>query len=399
MTIAAGIKKQVRYKKESAWGTAPGATGAQLLRRVKSDLDLSKQTYESKELSTHQQNSDFRHGMRSASGSINGELSLGTFQDFLAAALRKAWASGSSSGALTDVTASATAPHFVRASGSWLTDGFKVGDVIQWTGWTQTGNNSKNYRITALTATDMTVGESVTANSSGDSVTATVQGKKLWIPTSGQTDDSFSIEHYFSDITESELFTGMKVSKVDIKLPPSGMAEITISLIGKDVTTDTSEYFTTPTAETTTAIMASVNGVLRVGGTDYAIITGMDISIDCGMTAADGVVGSNTVPGVFQGKLKVTGNLTAYFEDTTLRDAFLNETEVAANVKLDATSSADTDCMVFDMSRIKLGGSKKDDGEKGLIQSVPFTALLNTSGGAGTAYEETTISIQDTSIT
>ena len=47
MTIATGVNKQLRYKVESAWGTAPGVGSAQLLRRVTSDLALKKQAYES----------------------------------------------------------------------------------------------------------------------------------------------------------------------------------------------------------------------------------------------------------------------------------------------------------------------------------------------------------------
>ena len=91
MTIAQGIEKQVRFKVESVFGEAAGATGAQLLRRVTSDLDLNKDTYESAEIATHQQDVDFRHGVRKVGGTINGELSIGTYEAFLAAALRKAW--------------------------------------------------------------------------------------------------------------------------------------------------------------------------------------------------------------------------------------------------------------------------------------------------------------------
>src|SRR5690348_14303670 len=91
-TIATGVGKQLRYKVESTWGVAPSASGAQLLRRVTSDLSLKKQTYESNEVISHLQRVEFRHGIRSVEGSINGELSPGTYKDFMAAALRRAFA-------------------------------------------------------------------------------------------------------------------------------------------------------------------------------------------------------------------------------------------------------------------------------------------------------------------
>ena len=64
MTIQTGIGKRVAYKKELvAWGTIAVAAGGRYLRRVTSDIDLSKDTYTSNEIVTTYQISDFRHGL------------------------------------------------------------------------------------------------------------------------------------------------------------------------------------------------------------------------------------------------------------------------------------------------------------------------------------------------
>src|SRR5258708_20244716 len=89
MTIATGVGKQVAYKAEVTWGTAPAAGGAQSLRRIMSTLSLRKQTYESQEIATHMQRVAMRHGVRSIGGPINGDLSAGTWKDFFAPALRR----------------------------------------------------------------------------------------------------------------------------------------------------------------------------------------------------------------------------------------------------------------------------------------------------------------------
>jgi hypothetical protein len=47
------------------------------------------------------------------------------------------------------------------------------------------------------------------------------------------------------------------------------------------------------------------------------------------------------------------------------------------------------------MPRIKLGGSSKSDGEQGIVQTLPFTALLNSAGGTALATEKTTLVMQD----
>ncbi|HEY6038804.1 MAG TPA: hypothetical protein VIV58_31195 [Kofleriaceae bacterium] len=51
-----------------------------------------------------------------------------------------------------------TAGVYTRSSGSFLTDGFFVGQVVSWTGFVNGANNQSNVTITALTATVMTVG-------------------------------------------------------------------------------------------------------------------------------------------------------------------------------------------------------------------------------------------------
>jgi hypothetical protein len=159
MSIATGTAKQLVAKKQTALGTKAAAAGAQVYRRVTSTIDLAKDTYKSNEIRPSRQRSDFRHGVRRVEGSINGELSVGTYSEFMASVLRSAWAATSAYAAGIDVTAAATAPQFADASGGFLTAGLKVGMVGRWTGFaggSATTNNDRNFLITALTATDMT---------------------------------------------------------------------------------------------------------------------------------------------------------------------------------------------------------------------------------------------------
>ena len=92
MPIAKGISKLVAIKKESTYGTLAGATGGRLVRRVTSSFNLTKEAYQSDEIRTDYQMSDFRHGVRSADGSVSGELSPGSYSDLFAAALARAFA-------------------------------------------------------------------------------------------------------------------------------------------------------------------------------------------------------------------------------------------------------------------------------------------------------------------
>lgn len=399
MAIASGVAKSVRYKVEATYGTAPGAGGGQLLRRVTSDLGLTKETYQSNEIRADYQVADFRHGIRRVGGTLKGELSPKTYADFMAAALRRDFAAVSAISSLS-ITIAGSGPYTItRATGSWLTDGVKIGHVVRLTAGSFTaGNLNKNVLVTGLTATVITGivlnASTMTAEGPIASSTLTVVGKQTYVPTTGHTDKSFYFEHWFSDVAQSEQFSGVKINSIDISLPPTGISEISLGLMGKDIATGTSAYYTSPTAATSTGVMAAVNGVVLVGGTQVAILTGMSIKIDGGYSG-DPVVGANTVPNVFPGRVRVTGNFTAYFQDATMRDYFVNETEISIVAAFTTANDANADFLSFAMPRVKVGSATKDDGEKGIIQSFDFTALYNSAGGTGTSSEATTLFVQD----
>lgn len=400
MGTASGVFKQVTYKVETTYGVLPGASAAQALRRVTSSLDLTKDTYQSNEIRPDFQVGDMRHGLRKVGGQISGELSAKSYADFFAAALKKDFTAGVSiTGASITVGGTAGAWTITRGAGSFLTDGVKVGDIVRLTaGAFSAGNLNKNIQVSAVTATVLT---GVVLNASAlvpegpvASATVAVIGKKTLIPQTGHTDKSFSIEHWHPDVPASETFTGCKVSKISINLPATGMATIAVEFAGKDVTGGTAQYFTSPAPVTVTGTMAAVNGVVKVGGVSGGTITSASIEISCAQSSEPGI-GSNVADQVSTGRVIVTGQITAKFDSTALRDAFYNETEVSAYLAFTADNTANSDFIAFSMGRLKLNGASKDDGEKILIQTIPFQALLNGAGGAAAATDMTTIAVQD----
>lgn len=400
MAQASGLFKQVAYKAETTYGTAAVGTGGQLLRRVSSDLSLTKQTYQSNEIRPDQQVSDFRHGVRSVDGTISGEFSPKTYSDFIGAALRRDFAAVTALTGLS-ITIAGTAPAYTltRAAGSFLADGIKRGDVVRLSAGTfNAANANKNLLVTAVTATVLTVrvlnGTTLVAEGPIASATVSLPGKKTFAPTSGHTNKSFTLEHWFADVPTSEVFTGCQPTKVDLSLPATGLATISVGMTGKDIATATTQQMTAPTAAGTQGIFAAVNGAVLVGGVAVADITGLTLNISSDRTG-DAVVGANTISTRFPGRVMVSGQFTAYFSDATYRDAFINESEVEIVFALTSDNTAASEFVTVAMPRVKLNGSSKSDGDGGIIQTVPFMALLPTTGGAGVANELSTLSIQD----
>jgi hypothetical protein len=399
MPAASGVFKQLAYKAESVYGTVPAASAAQSLRRVTSDLNLVKDTYQSAEIRTDQQVQDMRHGVRRVQGTISGEISPGTYDDFFAAALRRDFVAIAALTGLS-ITIAGSGPYtLTRAVGDYLAAGIKRGHIVRLTAGTFNGANlNKNLFVTGVTATVLTVrvlnGSALVAEGPIASATVTLPGKVTFAPATGHTDRSFSIEHWFSDVPASEVYSGCQPSTLDFQLPASGLATLGIGFVGQGITTAGSQYFTSPTAPLTTGLTAAVNGLLLVGGTPVANLTGITINVQSGRSG-DPVVGSNVVPRMFPGRILVNGQATAYFDSVTLRDNFINETEFEILLALSSDNSAASAFIALALPRVKAGGHTLNDGEAGLVATVPFTALLPTTGGAGIANELSTLSIHD----
>jgi hypothetical protein len=297
----------------------------------------------------------------------------------------------------TTVTAVGTTYTLVRSTGSWLTDGIRVGMVIRASGLTATADNGKNLLVASLTSTNAVVvplnGSTIAAQAVASSVTLTTPGKQTFVPATGHTDDSYTVEEFYSDIAQSEVYTGMKVNNLSVQLPATGLTTVDIGFAGKDLTqVGTSQYFTSPTAQNSNGIFAAVNGVMLVDGAAVALVTSADFAIERATENA-AVVGSNSVADIFTGRIRVTGNLSVYFQDAAFRDYFDDETPVSIVLTVTADSSDAANFVAFTLPKVKLGSFTKDDGELGLIASASFQALLNDVTSAGLAA--TTIQIQD----
>ena len=399
MPTATGINKTVSYKKETTFGVLPAASGGQTIRRVSSAFNLSKETYQSEEIRTDYQLSDFRHGVRSVEGNVSGELSAGTYADFLASALARNWTAATPSALGSTTIASVGGTYTItRTTGSYLTDGVRVGNVIRLTGFA-TANNSKNLLVIALTATVATVialnSNTLTPETVASGGTYEVTGKSTYAPTTGHTDDSYSFEAWYSDIGQSGVYTGNKVNTVGIALPATGLTTVELSFMGQDLKQrGTSQYFTSPTAQGTNGIFAAVNGALIVNGLPVALVTSANININRNMTS-EAVVGSNIKPEIYEGRIVVEGDFSTLFQDGVFANYFDTEAEISLVIALTANSSANSEFMSFTLPRLKLSTDTKDDGEKGIVSQNSFQALKGTGTNG---FEATTIMIQDSSL-
>lgn len=377
---------------------APPTANAQYLRRVSSSLNLKTAAYVSQEIRPDMQIADARHGTHNVTGDIMGEFSPGTYFDFFEAVHRDTRAAAITS-SQTNFTSIATsnAGTITLGSGNPVTTGFQVGDLIRLTGTTGNAADNINFVITGFSGTNnevIAVTPSPPTTAASTIFTMDGVGYSTKVPASGQVSRLWGIEIFHEDISVSRLFTEVRASKYSLKLPATGLAEVTLGFMGRDMVTNTTQYYSAANAVTTTTAFAAVNGQLLLNGTSVGVITGLDLTCDLKPTAAD-VVGQNFPGEIFLGRADITGQISAYLTDDSLFNDFVNETELQLLVQVASGYAANAPAVVIFLPAIKLNGADLAlQGEAGQMITAPFQALRYQ--GTAPGVPSTTIRIVDT---
>lgn len=370
---------------EAAYGVTPANPQFQILRHVSTTLALSKETLESGELRSDRQTSDLRHGAHQVGGDLGIELSYGTYDSLLEALMCGTW---SADAATEGVAITAADGSFSRDAGSFVTDGYAVGQALTASGFAAAGNNGR-FAVVGVSALDLDVapldGQVMSAEADAAAAVLTVRSQ-VGI---GTTRRSFTAERRFGDIPEAgkpyHRFTGVEVSALDLQISANAMVTGTFTLMGQGLALAGLPLAgATYDAPTTTSPLDSFTGSIVEGGQEIGIITEVQLKAENGQEARF-VVGSKQTlqPSIARGK--VTGQVTAYFEDSTMLEKFINETTSGIEFSL---PDPDGGTYWFYMPRVKYTGGQPDvAGEGPITLSMPFQALRHADLGATLVVE------------
>ena len=401
-TFAKGINKTVALALETTYGTQATAQ-AQLLRRISCDLSPNIQQIASQEILPSQQVQDVRQGPRQIQGTLSGQLSPATYSMIWQALFRNSFVAGVAATGLTDTVAVVDLNYSLSINGAaehfMTVTGFKKGDVCRISGLTGTplADNAENLILTNVTDTALTFAQPIGSEitwPSGQTVSISVVNKKLTVPITGQTDQSFTLEQWFADVAQSYLYTGIKFTQVTLTIPASGNCTFQASMMGQQMAVGSTQVYPSATAASTTTTLTSNAGRIVYSGSVIGYITSANIQIMSDATAPP-VVGSNIVPTVAMGTLRVSGSITCFFSADTLTTDFLAENEVTLQVVMTTGQSAGADFISLYLPRVKLFGGTTQDSSTLITRSYTISALLQINGGSGTGWDETTITMQD----
>jgi len=191
----------------------------------------------------------------------------------------------------------------------------------------------------------------------------------------------FSVEDYAADIDQARVFTGLSVSTMGISLAPNQMVTTTFGMVGKDMTISGTEK--TQDAASGAAPFDAYSGDISIGnvgaGSAVAIVTGLDFTLTNSF-APTFVIGDDSAPSLEYGRAEVEGTLTAYFEDASLINRFLNETETEIEVSVDDPTGGNAYTFLF--PRVKINSADVGvDGPTSRMISLSFVALYDTTEG------------------
>ncbi|MDG1315609.1 MAG: phage tail tube protein [Flavobacteriaceae bacterium] len=188
-----------------------------------------------------------------------------------------------------------------------------------------------------------------------------------------------SIEDYAADIDQARLFTGMAVSTMGISLAPNQMVTTTFGMIGKDMSISGTEK--TQDDSSGAAPFDAYSGALSIGNvggaTTSTIVTALDFTLTNSF-APTFVIGDDSAPSLEYGRAEVEGTLTAYFEDASLINRFLDETETEIEVSVDDPTGANA--YTFNFPRVKINSADVGvDGPTSRMVTMSFVALYDST--------------------
>lgn len=391
MAYQSGRNVRVAFKEETALGTLPGDTGAQVFRINSGGLNLAKEPINSGELRPDLMSTRGRHGSRSVTGSYVADLSVGTFDDLIEAVFRGDFTAVLTLDEVNFTSITTGVNTIILASGSPITLGLRIGDIIRLTDHTSVGNNARNLRITALDATTITVAETLTVNAAADTDVTITRPKTL---VQGVTPRSFTIEENEVDIDGTEIFTGCRVGSMQLQLQPNGMTVLTFGIVGQDMDAlDGAEapYFTTPT-KTTTIGLTAVEAKIMLGGVDVLDVSSIDMTLQLNASGTP-VVGSNVTPEVFTNSAQITLSVTALKKDIARVQQYLDEDELSLHLVFEENETGAADFCSFYLPNITLASASKSELGQDNGRTVTFTCLVGAAD-AGGATDVTMIKYQ-----
>ena len=451
-----GATRELTTVRELIFGVTPAAPAMREVRALKDyDFSVAPGMLANNEMRAHRMSMKSRNGNKKGEFTIPFQLSYGDFDDEFEQALGGTWTPLAT--VTANLTVAAAGKTFTRAAGSFLTDGFEVGQEVVTSSFATAGNNG-TFIISAVTALVITCSTAAgLADEAGAADTITTTADRLRI---GYLVRSATYEDRNPPANLYEQYNGGVITGFDITIEPeklvtgsfkgvlrdcvlAGVSDAAISVtsgvktftcaaggfldqgacfrVGDNIittgftnagnngtfvisaVTDTVITCATavglvteaagaghcvvlgslgvPAAAGTEEAYDSYTGDLNEGNADQTEVTGVKLSFDMGLEPKFVMLtpGADAAASIRQtdAEIKLTGDLSLFYENQSFKKKFLGGHESAINILL-GTGLPGGKSMRFKMDAIQYTGVKRDKSST-MIETGSFKANYHTA--------------------
>lgn len=191
-------------------------------------------------------------------------------------------------------------------------------------------NNRGYFTITALSDDALGLTPRLTAQAAG--TPCTIKGSMLRNPGEVEniTSQSFTMETAFNDVTQHFLMKGMRVGTYSLDVSSGSIVTGSMSFKGEETTTSTASTLKKApykvldsTATEVVNATANVGNLVKDGAALSTAVQSITMEGDASLRDQM-AVGSKFPSGIGTGRFNLTGTITAYFQDLTLYNDFIN---------------------------------------------------------------------------
>jgi len=377
MSVSDSSRVQLAYVAESEYGVQETGSNLQILRHTGETLKQDTGIQQSAEIRSDRQVADIARTGIGVSGQVNAEMTYGTYDDLLAAALMSAgWSSEVEE---TEITYSMSdVDNSINDSASgFVTAGYQASQWVKISGFTESANNGY-FKIVSVAAGKMVLsGGTVVTEAAGDSVTVTM-GPQI---VNGTTKTSFNIEREYQDLSnELSLFLGCMINELGLNVALDSMITGNFGIIGKKEQSLTASGGSGYDAASTTEVMNCVDDILALFENQVAVdSTTFSLSLNNNLRARN-KLGELGAFDVGTGIVNVTGSLQAYFQSKTLFDKYLNFTATSLAIKLEDGAG---NAYIIDLPNVNFTDGQRQAGgqNQDIIADLQWQAFLDATEG------------------
>lgn len=317
---------RVTFIEETVYGETPAVGNFTTARFTSESLSGTPETTESAQIRVDRLSSGQVVTGLTVGGDLNFELAKeAAIDNILESAMLNDWVV--TSAVTVDLELDTTLKQLERTTGSFITDGVQVGDIITTTGFVNAANNTQ-YQVAEIVSAlilRVVLAESVNFVDEVGTGTSYKVADKLTI---GINKKSFSMEKAFLDLTDKAInYRGMTVSNLNLNIAYGELISGTASFSGNDYepVDAAADFITDGRTINPAATTNSMNGSVdmpwiansAVGDFDDSSFCIQSVSIEMNNNLTTQTCIGKAAPDNYSpGTAAITVNLSAYLADS-----------------------------------------------------------------------------------